>query len=424
MTVVDLFAGPGGWSRALSVLGVRDVGLEWDLWACRTRAAAGQLTIRTDVAMYPAWPFVGRTVGFIASPPCQAWSMAGKRLGLLDQPLVHQAVAELAAGRDTRAALLAACRDERSLLAAEPMRYLHALNTAGGPEWVVMEEVPDVLPLWRQYAAILRTWGFSVWTGILNAADYGVPQTRKRAILLASRVRTAEPPPPTHAKAAEQESLFGPGRKQWVSMAQALGWGATDRPVPTVCAGGGPGGGPEPFPSGSRKTLTDARERGTWTPHPDSEVILASRRKASGRAARHGARERRPAKAPAPTFTPEAHHWSWSLRSNNQPNATVRRADQPAGTLFFGHRANECTWIADTASALPDSEQQSAPAPIKITAREAGVLQSFPADYPWAGNKGQMFSQIGNAVPPLLAAHLLAPHLNIPLNPDDFTLAA
>lgn len=36
-----------------------------------------------------------------------------------------------------------------------------------------MEEVPDVLPLWRQYAAVLRAWGFSVWTGILNAADYG-----------------------------------------------------------------------------------------------------------------------------------------------------------------------------------------------------------------------------------------------------------
>lgn len=61
-------------------------------------------------------------------------------------------------------------------------------------------------------------------------------------ILLASRVRTAQPPPPTHAKSAEPEGLFGPGRARWVSMAQALGWGATDRPVPTVCAGGGPGG--------------------------------------------------------------------------------------------------------------------------------------------------------------------------------------
>ncbi|MBZ3904406.1 DNA cytosine methyltransferase [Streptomyces griseiscabiei] len=425
--ILDLFAGPGGWSHALTVLGARDVGLEWDEWACRTRSAAGQLTIRTDVAAYPAWIFSGRVLGLIASPPCQAWSMAGKRLGLVDQPLVHQAVADLAAGRDTREQLLGACADERSLLAAEPMRYLHALNLAGEPEWVVMEEVPDVLPLWRQYAAVLRGWGFSVWTGILNAADYGVPQTRRRAILIASRTRTAQPPAPTHAPVAEPESLFGPGRARWVSMAQALGWGATDRPVPTVCAGGGPGGGPEPFPSGSRKTLVNARDRGTWTPRPDTDAPT-THRAGTGRPAPHGVHGNQPADTPVPALTVEAHRWAWSLRNNNQANATVRPIEEPAGTLFFGRRANECAWIAErvgtprvdaTGVAAPVS-----PAPIRITAREAGVLQTFPADYPWAGNKGQQFSQIGNAVPPRLAAHLLADHLRVPLDPDDFTLAA
>ncbi|MGW6742864.1 DNA cytosine methyltransferase [Streptomyces sp. NPDC055025] len=420
--ILDLFAGPGGFSHALTVLGVRDVGLEWDEWACKTRAAAGHLTIRTDVAEYPAWIFSGRTLGLIASPPCQAWSMAGKRLGLLDQPLVHQAVADLAAGRDTRERLLAACRDERSLLAAEPMRYLHALHTVGQPEWVVMEEVPDVLPLWRQYAAILRTWGFSAWAGILNAADYGVPQTRRRAILLASRTRTAAPPEPTHARFPEPEGLFGPGRRRWVSMAEALGWGATDRPVPTVCAGGGPGGGPEPFPSGSRKTLTNARDRGTWKHRPAGPATdLKPRREKPGGTERHGTRENHPDDGPAPTA--RSPQWSWSLRSNNQANATIRSIQEPAGTLFFGHRANECVWIAEP----PDSgitEECPAPESIRITAREAGILQTFPADYPWQGTKGQRFSQIGNAVPPRLAAHLLAPHLDRTLGPDDFTLAA
>lgn len=92
------------------------------------------------------------------------------------------------------------------------------------------------------------------------------------------------------------------------------------------------------------------------------------------------------------------------------------------GTLFFGHRANECTWVAEPAPA--HTEDTDAPEPIRITAREASLLQTFPADYPWAGNKGQVFGQIGNAVPPLLAGHLLAPHLGITLDPDDFTLAA
>lgn len=420
--ILDLFAGPGGWSHALSVLGVRDIGLEWDRWACATRAAAGQLTLRTDVALYPVWPWIGRTRGLIASPPCQAWSTAGKRLGLLDQPLVHQAVTDLAAGRDTRETLQAACRDERSLLAAEPMRYLHALNTAGEPEWIAMEEVPDVLPLWKQYAAVLRRWGFSTWTGLLNAADYGVPQTRRRAILLASRIRTAQPPPPTHAQFAEPESLFGPGRARWVSMAQALGWGAIDRPVPTICAGGGPGGGPEPFPSGSRRTLSDARDRGIWAPRqegsaqPGCEEVGRTRRSAGCD---------RPASGPSPAFTGAGQRWSWSLRSNNQANATIRSIEEPAGTLFFGHRANECTWVAEPVSTHPETTSPPAlPESIRITAREAGLLQTFPADYPWAGNKGQQFSQVGNAVPPLLAAHLLAPHLRVPLRPDDFTLAA
>ncbi|MFD5877517.1 DNA cytosine methyltransferase [Streptomyces yangpuensis] len=402
--IVDLFAGPGGWGHALHVLGVRDVGLEWDEWACKTRAAAAQTTIRTDVALYPVRPFVGRTRGLIASPPCQAWSMAGKRLGLIDQPLVHQAVADLAAGRDTREQLLTACQDQRSLLAAEPMRYLHALHQAGEPEWVLMEEVPDVAPLWKQYAAVLRTWGFSTWSGILNAADYGVPQTRRRAILIASRTRTAAPPEPTHTKFSEPETFFGPGRRTWVSMAEALGWGRTDGPVPTVCAGGGPGGGPEPFPSGSRKTLSDARDRGAWKNPPLHDQNL---------------------KAGPPCSCTEESQLTprctggrdWVLRSNSQANAAIRSVSEPAATLFFGNRANECVWTTT-------GPAETAPPAIRITAEEAGILQSFPPAYPWQGNKGQRFSQIGNAVPPLFAAHLIAPHVERVLTRDDFVLAA
>src|SRR5690606_11491650 len=131
---------------------------------------AGHATIQADVAAYPTEPFKGLVDGLPCSSPCQPWSRAGKRLARLDQPLVHQAVEDLARGRDTRAKLLDACLDKRSLLAAEPVRWLHDLR----PTWTVMEQVPDVLPLFRQIAEILRGWGYSVWVGILNAADYGV----------------------------------------------------------------------------------------------------------------------------------------------------------------------------------------------------------------------------------------------------------
>jgi DNA (cytosine-5)-methyltransferase 1 len=255
------FAGPGGVSVALARLGLRSVGLEWDAAACATRGAAGHTTIRCDIAAYPTAPWDGLVEGSHDSPPCQPWSRAGARAGLEDQPLVHQAVHDLAHGRDTRAQVQAACTDSRSVLAAEPMRWHHAHR----PAWITMEQVPDVLPLWRQYAQILRGWGYSTWAGILNAADYGVPQARRRAIIIASRVRTVAPPAPTHTQHPAGESLFGDGLPYWITMADALGWGYTDRPAPTVTGGGTATGGPEPFGNASRRAMRAAmNDPGHW----------------------------------------------------------------------------------------------------------------------------------------------------------------
>ena len=110
-------------------------------------------------------------------------------------------------------------------LVAEPARFIAACN----PEWVALEQVPAVLPLWEVYASELRKRGYSAWCGLLNSADYGVPQTRIRAILIASRVRQVRRPYPTHYDPRKGAQLFG---TPWRSMADALGWGATGRPAP------------------------------------------------------------------------------------------------------------------------------------------------------------------------------------------------
>ena len=44
---------------------------------------------------------------------------------------------------------------------------------------------------------------------------------------------------------------------------------------------------------------------------------------------------------------------------------------------------------------------------VRVTVEEAGILQSFPADYPWQGSESVKFQQAGNAVPCLMAAALV-----------------
>lgn len=275
--VLDLCAGPGGWSTALASLGLTEVGIELDAAACATRAAAGHATIRADIASLPVAQLIGKLLGLIASPPCQGMSRGGLHAGWADLDLIRQLLADLAAGHDTRTAFAARVSDPRSLLIAEPLRYALAAR----PEWVVCEQVPAVLPLWAETARHLGGAGYSTWTGVLNAADYGLAQSRKRAFLIASRTRTVHAPAPTHSQQPDMPDLFGPALRPWASMADVLGWGATDRPTPTVTAGGGRTGGAEPFPTQARKALMCSQERGAWlrrnpaTDTPESVRITA-----------------------------------------------------------------------------------------------------------------------------------------------------
>lgn len=415
---LDLFAGPGGWSVAAAALGLREVGIELDPWACATRAAAGHLTVRADVSTLDAGRMAGRIRGLIGSPPCGTFSAAGKGEGIDDMPLIHQALDDLAAGRDTRTQLTAACSDPRTPLVVEPLRYALAIR----PEWIALEQVPAVLPLWRHIARILRAVGYSAWAGILNAADFGVPQTRQRAILIASRVRTAAPPVPTHAKVAEPDTLFGPGRERWVSMAQALGW--TDGAAVNTRGERKTPGGNEFSADGPSWALTEKTR--SWKVVPGAggfargyerdieEPSPTIRLQSQSWVLRAGSLQRattRGADDPAPALFFGGHSnngVAWTLRNGTQANAAVRRLDQPAGTLFFGHPGHVIALV-------PEEEGSGTPESVRITVQEAAVLQSFPADYPWQGTKTKRFEQVGNAVPPLLALHVLSAATGISL---------
>ena len=452
--IVDLYAGPGGWDHAAHALGLKPLGVEIDDAACATRRARGLHTLRGDVfALDPQQvaiqshrlelpatrdavvPFLGGNLeGLIASPPCQAFSTAGAGHGRSELDMVLDLADGIARGEDRRAELLHAegeapdgalfgyaVTDPRALHVVEPLRWAIATR----PVWIALEQVPPVLPVWERIAEHLEALGYSAWCGVLSAEEYGVPQTRKRAILIARRDGiTARAPRPTHTAYRKGQPRQVGDLLPWVSMADALGW---PEGITVV--------------SGQRSEV----QRGVNVPHERS------------------------ADAPAPTVMSNADRWQF--RQSNQENATVRRLDEPAPTLLFGRRANEVTfepvpveydsrqqrdgrtgelnrrrsidepaptiaaqsrndsWVydrpattvvcdpriwppghkinADDIAAGRDELDRAGSQAIRVTPEQAAVLQSFPADYPWQGGRGKVFEQIGNAVPPGLAAAVI-----------------
>ena len=439
MSVIDLglFGGPGGWDEAASALGIPQVGIELDAAACDTRAAAGHRTVRADVSAFPLERLAGRVHGMTGSPPCTTFSAAGDGAGNAVMERLAELIRFAFAGQDRREAyramiaadladsgwphgkvMSAADRAAKigrgaasAVLVAEPARFI----AAGRPEWVALEQVPAVLPLWQVYAGELRARGYSAWCGKLNAADYGVPQTRERAILIASRVRDVWRPEPTHYDPRKGMQLWG---TPWVSMAEALGWGMSGRPYFALCTAGGSRGGADEQVggSGARRALYAERDADRWVLHTNRDQRPDGSRQTAD-----------PRSAPAPALTAKSGgQWVVKLHCGRGSSCDADRrdhpGDEPAPTITSagGKAGANLSWVIERPATTlqcderlfaPHSgskgEHQSADS-VRISVTEAAILQSFRADYPWQGTKTKQFQQVGNAVPPLLAEHVLA----------------
>jgi len=421
----DLFSGARGWEADLDEGDdLRTIGFELDPDACATARAAGLHSVQDDVArLVPDVVALvyGQPDGIIASPPCQLFSAAGKGTGRQIMEELHRAVSDAARGvsdvemarhrRELRRLLYKHLREtegvgaparyparkrprasryrkpdgkpyareatpiRRGELRAEadrmarnvslvwqPARWVAALR----PRWVALEQVPAVLPLWEAMARALEVHGYRCWTGVLSSECYGVPQTRKRAILLASLDHQPQPPEATHQAYVPGEparqgdpDLFGPGLKPWRSMAEALGWGMTERPTHTVTTGGtGSGGGVETFGGGDvRRIIERERERGAWlatTDPGDIEVEIKRSKGSGGRRARKGTE-------PAPTIRGGA-------GGGCGPNLEVRLADV------------ETAWVVvDTGNTCggtrPDGRGRAASDPAVVITSRADQLE-------------------------------------------------
>ncbi|GAA1401547.1 hypothetical protein GCM10009639_43970 [Kitasatospora putterlickiae] len=239
---VDLFAGVGGLDLPAREMGVHVTGIEWSPDACATRRASGLDTIEADVRDHDPADFPDADL-LLGGPPCQPFSAAGNGAGrraLADIiALAHRIAERRPVSRHTHNP-----RTDLIHLVLEPLRWAVAHLDTGHPfEAIVLEQVPAVLPVWQAYAGILRAEGYSVAVGTVKAEQYGVPQTRRRAALIARLTGPAALPAPTHRHHAKStpRTAGDPGLLPWVAMGDVI----PGRGPFTVVSNYGTGGDPK-----------------------------------------------------------------------------------------------------------------------------------------------------------------------------------
>lgn len=235
----DLFAGPGGIDIAARTLGIHLTGIERDPSAVATRRAAGLPTIHDDVRKHGPHDTPDED-GIAGGPPCQTFSIGGTGKG---RAVLDLLVDTVKAASTNDCVIVPDGLDERTALVLEPLRWILTADNDGNPyRWIVLEQVPAVLPIWQAYAEVLEARGYSAATGVLNAEEYGVPQTRKRAALVARLDGPATLPTPTHRRyiKGQPQDAGDPTLKPWVSMGDVIDRGGPFTAVSNYGTGGDP----------------------------------------------------------------------------------------------------------------------------------------------------------------------------------------
>ncbi|ENY2762293.1 TPA: DNA cytosine methyltransferase, partial [Pseudomonas aeruginosa] len=319
---VDLFCGAGGLTAGMRAAGIA-VRAGYDI----ERQCEFAYTKNNGAA------FVAKDVTSLGAGELQAWYRPG-RYRLLAGCAPCQPFSTYNQGKDTR--------NDRKW----PLLYaFRRLIEETQPHLVTMENVPDVTKheVYHDFVTGLRAQGYEIWEGRVHCVDYGLPQQRRRHVLLASKLGPIALIEPTH-------------KGQPVSVEEAIG------KLPAIAAG-------ECHPDDplhraaalsylNLKRIVHSKPGGTWKDWPP-HLVADCHRKASGKTypSVYG---RMKAEDPSPTMTTLCYGF---------------------GNGRFGH---------------PTQNRA-------ISLREAAILQSFPKDYvflpPEKINFKSVGRMIGNAVP-------------------------
>jgi len=321
-----------------------------------------------DIANFDPTPYSGQAELIVGGPPCQGFSALGKR-----RP-----------------------DDPRNLLWRE---YLRVVKTVQ-PKIFVLENVSRFLKS-DQFADLKAATDkngkfreYELAVKVVNAADYGIPQARRRAIVIATHrdLPQLKHPAPTHSKKAisvknSEPPLFAPdGRSvephRWVSVENVF-TRTNHRKITEVN-----------LPANRHCAPLDVEVPGTYkttelhigrNPSPLSRARYERIRRPGGN--RNDLRNKTADIMGNGVLVPLSTA-SWDRHNSGSGDVMGRLyPDRPSVTIrteFF----------------KPEKGRYLHPFENRpITHYEAALIQGFPDDYQWCGTKIQIARQIGNAVP-------------------------
>ncbi|WP_170127479.1 DNA cytosine methyltransferase [Kineococcus rhizosphaerae] len=341
--VVDLFCGAGGLTIGFEDAGL-DVAVASDFW----HSAA-----ETHRINFPSIPFIEADIRDVT--PADIKSHCG---GLAPDVVAGGPPCQGFSSAGARSEI-----DIRNTL----VRHYAKLAVELEPSVIVFENVEGFLTAGGGAFVVdlidpLVEAGYSIRLEKLNVAHFGVPQLRKRVIAIASRGRTPAQLEPSHsASGAPGVWRRGIGLPYTRTVGDALARTASD--------------------------LADELN----VPRKSSELE----------------RKRIEALKPGQTMRDldsSLHHASYARRANRRVGdgmPTEKRGGAPAGLrrLVSGEPSKAITSAAVREFVHPTENRM-------ITLREAAILQTFPADFHFSGNRSEIATMIGNAIPAAFAAAL------------------